>query len=87
MQPEPSKRKSLDKLDRRERQIPSVAKRATDAARDQSLRAGIDVVLVRGGKLVRLMPTGQRKEIGTVPHRVKRELKSYTLVWKPRPRD
>ena len=76
-----------EKLRRREAKIPSLAKRATDAARERSLRSGLAVIVVQGDRLVRLSPDGETKRVGSVAGKTSREIGTYTLEWTPRPRD
>ena len=87
MKPESAPRIPPDKLRRREAKIPSLAKQATDAARERSFEAGLDVILVRGDQLVRLSPDGETKRLGSVVGRTSRAIGTYSLEWTPRPRD
>ncbi|RYG48611.1 hypothetical protein EON79_03955 [bacterium] len=84
MDPNAPKTVSTPKLERRERRIPLDAKRATDAARQRTLKAGLDVLIIRGKRLVRLMPSGKKEIVGNAPQKVRKEQKTYQLEWSPR---
>ena len=73
----------LDRVEQWESRISQDAKKATDAARAEALAAGLDVLVIRDGHLVRLSLDGRDEVVGRAPQRVPLARKTYKLLWRP----
>lgn len=73
----------VDRVEQWESLIPREAKMATDAARVRALAAGLEVLVIRDGQLVRLSSDGKDEVVGQAAQRVTLARKTYKLRWRP----
>jgi len=80
-----AKKRSIEEVEKSEAKIARSAHGSWQKAREGSLAAGVPIVIGSKGKLIQVMPNGDRKKIGTVPEResVRRPLKGKAKWTEP----